>query len=198
MKIKNKLGFTLIELLVVITIIGILATWAVAVYTSQIQKARDSNRINDVKVLESWVSQFYQDVSEYPTWDDFWTWWTNQNDESVPWVQTYVPKIPKDPKNKESCNKWGWSQKQICAYRYYVWNDNNGISLQEYEISTAFENWWNISSKAKKDDWNDNFRYEVWVDIASNDSSLHAYPSSETNAAQNDKDIIIAWKAIKK
>jgi prepilin-type N-terminal cleavage/methylation domain-containing protein len=36
-KINNKLGFTLIELLVVITIIGILATGAVNVFTTQLQ-----------------------------------------------------------------------------------------------------------------------------------------------------------------
>jgi type II secretory pathway pseudopilin PulG len=36
---------------VVITIIGILATGAVTVYTSQIQKARDTTRITDMKAL---------------------------------------------------------------------------------------------------------------------------------------------------
>jgi len=45
-------AFTLIELMVVITIIGILATGAVSVYTSQIQKARDSNRITSLKALQ--------------------------------------------------------------------------------------------------------------------------------------------------
>jgi len=53
MKMKNIMkGFTLIELLVVITIIGILATGAVSVYTSQIQKSRDSVRLTDVKALQ--------------------------------------------------------------------------------------------------------------------------------------------------
>jgi general secretion pathway protein G len=52
-KLQNNKGFTLIELLVVITIIAILATGAVATYTSQIQKARDTTRINDVKALQS-------------------------------------------------------------------------------------------------------------------------------------------------
>jgi prepilin-type N-terminal cleavage/methylation domain-containing protein len=42
---KSVKAFTLIELLVVITIIGILATGAVAIYTSQIQKARDTTRL---------------------------------------------------------------------------------------------------------------------------------------------------------
>ena len=67
MKIKNIIkGFTLIELLVVITIIGILATGATAVYTSQIQKARDSNRVTDIKSLQGAVEQAYADLSEYP------------------------------------------------------------------------------------------------------------------------------------
>jgi general secretion pathway protein G len=63
---RKFLGFTLIELLVVITIIGILATGATTVYTSQIQKARDTTRINDVKALQSGIEQFYQDKAEYP------------------------------------------------------------------------------------------------------------------------------------
>jgi len=67
MKLQGKkLGFTLIELLVVITIIGILATGATTIYTAQIQKARDTTRINDVKALQSAIEQVYQDTSEYP------------------------------------------------------------------------------------------------------------------------------------
>lgn len=49
---KTK-GFTLIELLVVITIIGILATGATAVYSGAQQKARDSIRENDVAAMSS-------------------------------------------------------------------------------------------------------------------------------------------------
>jgi general secretion pathway protein G len=63
---NNTRGFTLIELLVVITIIGILATGATTVYTSQIQKARDTTRINDIKALQAGVEQAYQDQSVYP------------------------------------------------------------------------------------------------------------------------------------
>jgi prepilin-type N-terminal cleavage/methylation domain-containing protein len=50
-KTGSKKAFTLIELLVVITIIGILATGAVATYTSQIQKSRDSTRLTDLSAL---------------------------------------------------------------------------------------------------------------------------------------------------
>jgi general secretion pathway protein G len=67
MKLQSiKRGFTLIELLVVITIIGILATGATTVFTSQIQKARDTTRITSVNALKGAVEQVYQDTSEYP------------------------------------------------------------------------------------------------------------------------------------
>ena len=66
-----KSGFTLIELLVVITIIGILATGAVTVYTSQIQKARDTTRIKDIDALKGGVEQVYQDSAVYPGADTF-------------------------------------------------------------------------------------------------------------------------------
>jgi prepilin-type N-terminal cleavage/methylation domain-containing protein len=62
----NKKGFTLIELLVVITIIGILATGAVTVYTSQIQKARDTTRITSMNALKGGLEQAFQDMSMYP------------------------------------------------------------------------------------------------------------------------------------
>jgi len=92
----RKGAFTLIELLVVITIIGILATGATTVYTSQIQKARDTTRVNDVKALQSGVEQFYQDQSEYPVAGDF-----NITDGAI---KSYVPKLPQDPKNTQNCN----------------------------------------------------------------------------------------------
>lgn len=51
--VKNSTrGFTLIELLVVITIIGILATGGVVGFTSQLQKARDTDRISGLKTLQ--------------------------------------------------------------------------------------------------------------------------------------------------
>lgn len=152
-KTGSKKAFTLIELLVVITIIGILATGATAVYTSQIQKARDTTRINDIEALKAWVEQYYQDMSQYP----------NAN-TSFSWVITYIPKLPKDPKVGQTCN-WNGTTTPTCTYIYWVSRDNNGIEFWEYELSTAFENSWNRTSKSVWDYWNDNLRYEVWLDV---------------------------------
>lgn len=146
-KTSNK-AFTLIELLVVITIIGILATWAVAVYTSQIQKWRDASRITSVNALKWWVEQYYQDDSDYP---NTWSWFG--------WVKAYVPNLPKDPKTGQS------TASTSLDYAYNVWEDANGIDNQVYEISSWLENTWNIKSKAEnsEDGWNDAVRLEIWI-----------------------------------
>lgn len=169
----SKKAFTLIELLVVITIIGILATGAVAIYTSQIQKARDTTRINDLEALKSWVEQFYQDNSEYPSTDISWTYW-----KYLTGITLYTPKLPKDPKSGQVCGKWTNTDATACDYMYAVSSDNNGILLWEYKISTAFENDGNITSKAVND-WGNSTaltgeknRYEVWLDISDAKSTI--------------------------
>lgn len=146
-------GFTLIELLVVITIIGILATGAVTTFTSQIQKARDTTRISDIKALESWVQQYYQDRSSYPSGLDDWTWTTETA------VTDYVPTLAQDPKHDETCNG------SRCGYIYNVWPDSVGITDGSFELSTAFENEGNRTWKASQasDNGEDDNRLEVWV-----------------------------------
>lgn len=166
---QTKKGFTLIELLVVITIIGILAVWAVSVFTSQIQKARDTTRLNDVKALQSWVEQMYQDKTEYPSTDTSWTNWYYFS-----WVVVYVPKLPKDPKSGQLCNKWALTNATACDYMYAVWDDANWIKRWEYKISTWFENAGNINEKAAKDGWaaTETNRYEIWLNLTNGKSTV--------------------------
>jgi len=158
---KIRSGFTLIELLVVITIIGILATWAVNVYTSQIQKARDTTRISDMKALQSWIEQFYQDGWVYP----------DKTAASFSWVTAYVPKLPQDPKSSQA------SSNSVFDYLYNASTDANLIPFQEYEVSTHFEQIWNITKKAAADGWDDDFRQEIGINITDT-----AWNTTEVNA----------------
>lgn len=163
MKNLNKKGFTLIELLVVITIIWILATWATATYTSQIQKARDTTRVNDMKALQSWIEQLYQDSWTYPNaWAVISSGWPAFVD-----VKKYTPKLPKDPKT------WQKSNDSSFDYSYSVASDSNGIWFQIYEVSTHFENSGNISSKAASDWWSNNFRLELWISLGTLSSQVN-------------------------
>jgi general secretion pathway protein G len=152
--IRNSRGFTLIELLVVITIIGILATGGTVTYTSQIQKARDTTRISDMKALQSGIEQFYQDKAQYPnngdTTGEAEYKFTGSGSAGSGGVVVYVPKLPKDPKNGQSCNNGGGSA-TACMYLYNSGVDTNNITGGEYKISTGLENSGNVLEKAAKD-----------------------------------------------
>ena len=157
MKNTNKLAFTLIELLVVITIIWILATWATSVYTSQIQKARDATRLQDIEAVKWGIEQFYQDNDQYPNSNNSWEF-------AFSWVTKYTPKLPQDPKSWQARN---WA---AFDYIYTVWEDDNNIAAQDYEISTTFEQQWNIDKKAKWDWGDDDVRLEMGIDLNANNS----------------------------
>lgn len=65
LKFKQR-GFTLIELLVVIAIIGVLSTLAVVSFGSARAKARDAQRIAQIKQLQTSLELYYADNSSYP------------------------------------------------------------------------------------------------------------------------------------
>ncbi len=174
----TKLGFTLIELLVVITIIGILATGATTIYTSQIQKARDSNRITDIKALEWAMEQAYSDASIYPTHVKWNTtcdpqWVTDAGDTKF-WVWClktleYINKFPQDKKlDSQATNTWSSSNSEYLWYAYDVSESISHVPLQTFEVSTAFEAKASLTSKARDsiDWWNNPLRYEAWNNIA--------------------------------
>ncbi|MFA5917658.1 MAG: type II secretion system protein [Candidatus Gracilibacteria bacterium] len=158
MKIVSKKAFTLIELLVVITIIGILATGAVSVYTSQIQKGRDATRISSLEALRGSVEQYYQDVSEYPLAD------ASFGPVAGSGILQYMNALPKDPKTTQKTNY------TFLDYSYAVHDDGNGLINQEYEISSGLENGGNVTAKAAKDDGNNDKRLEIGIDLKTIDS----------------------------
>ena len=63
-KKKNKKGFTLVELLVVIAIIGILAIVAVPALFSNINKAKATDVVADVRAIKTSAMSIYADNSE--------------------------------------------------------------------------------------------------------------------------------------
>jgi prepilin-type N-terminal cleavage/methylation domain-containing protein len=82
-KSKNK-GFTLIELLVVIAIIGILSSIVLASLNTARQKARDAQRVSDVKNLQLALEMYFDTISEYP-------------DALSTLAPNYIPVVPTDP-----------------------------------------------------------------------------------------------------
>lgn len=150
-KLQNKKGFTLIELLVVITIIGILATGGISIFTKQLQGARDTTRINNLKILETANNQYNSDNSEYPTDASSWAYQAA--------VVGYMSKYPEDPKSGQNicwtstAGSAGWQ----CGIFYDVGNDSNGLANGAFKLSLPLEKQENASgssSPAAKDGWN--------------------------------------------
>jgi general secretion pathway protein G len=77
-------GFTLIELIVVVTIIGILASIAVANVKFAQRKAREAALKDNLFEMRKAIDNFYADKQRYP----------NDLNELVP---NYLKKIPADP-----------------------------------------------------------------------------------------------------
>lgn len=168
MKIKFTKGFTLIELLVVITIIGILATGATAVYTSAQQKARDSIRQNDVLALRSAIEQSFGDNAKYPP--------SNQLVAGI--IDSgYMQAPPQDPKHEQSDDETRFDYIYGAAQ-----SETTFVEGQEYEVSANFENSGNATTKegctgacdagdddgeseANTDGGNDGVRWEIGVNL---------------------------------
>ena len=167
----NKKAFTLIELLVVITIIGILAVGAVSVFTTQLEWARDSTRINDLKIMETACHQIYNDTTEYPTEDNF-----------ITAITPYISKALADPKaGKTTCWLEANDRSQDCWWYYTVEDDTYSSLNAVFKVWAHFEKLTNFERKAKID-WSET---DWWVDNDFHNSLYELY------AGQGWKDALI-------
>lgn len=92
----NKKGFTLIELLVVISIIGILSSVVIASLNTAREKARDSNRITDIKQMQLALELYYDsNSSSYPT-------------SLSSLAPTYIQTLPTDPRTGDAYS-YSWN-----------------------------------------------------------------------------------------
>ncbi len=62
----HQKGFTLMELLVTITIMAVLATIAIAIFSGAQQSARDTKRRQDINAIKNVLEQYYLKNGSYP------------------------------------------------------------------------------------------------------------------------------------
>lgn len=119
---KNNAGFTLIELLVVIAIISMLSSVVMASLNSARSKARDAQRLSDVKQFQLALGLYYDKYGSYintiaegfplgiPT---------NATTALAPLItEGFIPSISTNPKPL-SCGKWG---NEVYVYGSSVWD----------------------------------------------------------------------------
>jgi prepilin-type N-terminal cleavage/methylation domain-containing protein len=99
---RFKKGFTLIELLVVVSIIGVLASVAVANFITAQKQARDASRKQIITNIQSAFEQYYAQTGEYPS--------------SSPDEAFENGELPVDPKNENPyVINWEVSDSQYCV-----------------------------------------------------------------------------------
>jgi prepilin-type N-terminal cleavage/methylation domain-containing protein len=67
MQTNKKSGFTIVELLIVIVVIGILAALVLNTFSQAQVKARDTERLTDIKAIAKHLEVYYAEKGYYPT-----------------------------------------------------------------------------------------------------------------------------------
>lgn len=152
---KNKTGFTLIELLIVISIIGVLSSVVISSLKTAREKARDAQRLSDVKQIQTALEMFYNEKGYYPkktayTYPDSGcggsSSWCNDIDSLKKDLAPYLPKLPLKSDS-------GFTKD-------YYYNSDSGDNYQSYGFMTSFESDAN-SSKEQNDGGYLNYMYEI-------------------------------------
>jgi len=114
-KKRSRQGFTLIELMIAISVVAILATIGMMVYTNSQKLARDTKRKDDLRQIKNALFLYYNDLKEFPTATDMIT-----SDGGGTWIpeltSDFIDRLPVDPINtctgtlatSENCYQYGY------------------------------------------------------------------------------------------
>ena len=99
---SKQSGFTLIEIMIVVVILGILAAIVVPKVMDRPDQARITKAKNDIQALESALNLYRLDNSTYPTTDEGLESLVNKPADVGSWKEGgYIPRLPKDPWNRD-------------------------------------------------------------------------------------------------
>ncbi len=163
---KPQYGFTLIELMIAITIISILSGVVIAANTGIQQRARDSQRKNDLTQIQTALELYRQDHTSYPApVPEAGPQWTVLGSDNVTIIgylyygcldpnvmgtdifSPYIKTVPMDPKNPTSCTPGTEGQNiyNASCYFYIAFEEAKDFGpgnplLSKYTLYASLEN----------------------------------------------------------
>ncbi len=138
-------GFTLIELLIVVSVIGILSGLAISVINPSAlrAKARDSQRISDLKKVQTALEIYFTDNRHYPTVAVPTSYYLINN-ALAGLVPNYISQLPSDPlgySSSFSCSSnFGYSYRTDSAGGRYVLLAKMETTSADYVRCSAVSN----------------------------------------------------------
>ncbi len=105
---KTSAGFTIVELLIVIVVIGILATITIVAYSGIQNRARDTQRVQDIKAITKALEVYKIQTGDYPLavgstgqggWEISVPTASNSDFLSILRTSGVMSKVPVDPTN---------------------------------------------------------------------------------------------------
>ncbi len=131
---KKDKGFTLIELLIVVLVIGILSGITLSVLNSGgiRQKAKDSQRVADIKRIQTALELYFSDHRGYPKSAT----WASANSALSSLVGPYIDKIPTDPGGSTGSNPCAASG---TYYYSYITESSAYTYASQYVLTSRME-----------------------------------------------------------
>ena len=149
-RLGQRYGFTLIELLVAATVMAVLTATGVVAFTNINRRSRDSKRVSDIEQLRSALEMYRSDMGYYPAVSA--GTFGNASLLNATLVNTYMPKIPSDPKTTSGFNYY-YQARNLVGANYYGYclcamqeslaapsNDCSGVSLDPDTCNYAMPN----------------------------------------------------------
>lgn len=125
----GRRGFTLIELLVVIAIIGILASVVLVSLSSARAKARDAQRMSDLKQITTALELYNASNGAYPTSGGLLD--CNVTGNWFPQISEGLPNPPRDPRNTICIVPYSSASTYLNepSTGYYYWSNGSQYQL---------------------------------------------------------------------